>query len=476
MSFERHQNFHMNTSILLLHLSFHYGSPLIQCVPQSSQQSFIVAKSSLNNFFSSTFYSSARKMNFNGYFLTFRNFLSTAIILNRDEHQGEVFYQQINNNLSDTSHCFINCLFKNCYSSEFGGGLLCASDELTIQSCGFIKCIARYNGGFYYVGDKVLIDSICAMACYASEQNHVFLSLSNNTIFNESTIDSCSDIKRSGGSTSFMINGNSTGFAIVSNTNTSRNYVSDLRSAGGIGYLSTLVYIFNIVINNTGRTILGFYLPQIETLNVSDSIIAKSKYLVTSKLGYLIGFEGKLEFSKITFIKNSRKFLLANPKNSEQKPDGQILFVDCIYDHSFLITNSNNRIKYQNAITKELTIPTLNINFAEWKCKTEQIPNPTISPTISIPDPTASPSKTLLPPPIKMAITLAIQKTIQENIQQQEMDLSDILQIGGLLFLVVVIITIFIMANRTKEKKLREMKEDDERKVFLIERDVDQIV
>jgi hypothetical protein len=315
-----------NVSVVLFALAGHYSSPFFEQPLSHTSGRFSLARSKFLCFAQHLYFSRSSLASLSVKFTKFQDFLSSAIAVNTQDYEHEL-YQNQNLILRDRGDLlFTDCVFDTCVSNSAGGAIQLYADtlkdsELSLIRCLFQSCTANMHGGAVYalVARYYVIDSCFAVCSARDRQAALFRGESPKThTINTSVICFCG--RGSGDRTTFSTSSSSV--AII-NVNSSYNNV-DQYAAGYYLESNRMAFMkFSVFSGNCGVNVLNYRLKSEESAFEYVNLLNNS---ASHSWKTLIYTNAKVSMGHFYFVQNSKPLIIT------EKAIGGALFIACIFD------------------------------------------------------------------------------------------------------------------------------------------------
>lgn len=371
------------------------------------------------------------------------------------------------------------CVFRKCATKSSGGGFHAICAKADVRNSAFINCMAGDQAGAYlWSGITGKFAANCISFCHAGVQSHAYIVQGNNTELNHTVVDFCRKSKKNEGAGGglYQINGDYYGRAVTCDCNYTRSILNDVRACACYGYLRKLSFTHIIHMNlTTGKLLQTIGVGPSSTtgtLTFADSYVCYIKLPYTLRHVYLFDYEGHIVLRNMVFLKNSNQFKFVHKRTLDRHVKTSVDVFNCIFDVNEVLRNPEDNVNWgqgNKLKVSKRTAPPIEIDFENWKCRTENIPTKSQTPVMTTPLATPLPTPSDLPPPSIPPVEKQIEAT--KNILSEEeprYSLGDVIQIGVLSLLCVIVVVVFIVAMKAKEKRIQAARNEDESALFLI--------
>lgn len=457
----------LNLTIASVVLRNQYGLSSLQFQPRSNVR---IDRSKFSRWFSSTLVGSYSVASVTR--SSFSWVLRTALCLSREERNSVAFTTRQDWKGTNSKLVISGCSFRYCIGNKTddGGSFASDSEEIICIDNAFVSCEAGYGGGFSWNGMTGTFERNCFVNCYSDYQMNALITKANSTCsLNYTSIHECSaNQERPVSSGIYFVSGCGTGKVTFYYNNISRCQVSDIKSAGAFDHFISSRSSFVIYRNITClRLLQAIGSSDSDTLEFENHHISYTKVGYTTRVPYLIDYEGHIILSNCVFFHNQRKIRFAHMRHINRYINSTLTVTGCIFDRAIDIPAN---VTWGSGNVDNVEKPPPEFSFDAVKCYTDahRTPPPTATAEAT---PTESPRQSDLPTPSPPSVAVATAEAHEEREESSSYSTADILQVGGLVFLLVVTLMVFISARNAKERKLRN---EEERAAFIIHEREDQ--
>lgn len=454
----------LNLTLVSLALRDQYGFASLRFQSNSNLR---IEKSIFSRWFSSSVVGSYREASVTH--SSFLWFLGTAVKFSRDEKRGDMFTSR--QQWEERKVIISECAFRNCKADNDsdGGGFSACSDEIVCTDNAFVSCVAGYGAGFSWNGTVSVFERNCLVDCYAEYQMNAFIIKAEAGLsMNYTVVHECSaDFEKATSNGVFFASGFDTGRMTFYHNNVTRCIISDIKAAASFDHLSSCRSSFVIYRNTTSLRLMQVIgSSETDTLEFDFQHICYTKVGYTNRVPCFFDYEGHIVIRNSIFFHNQKKFQLAHMRQINKDITSTLTVIGCTFDHQ-MKTDGAVTWGPDNTNNVNKPPPSLDIDFANWQCRTSvRTPPPTASPEPA--PPTESPHRSDLPQPSAPSIAPAATTVALEEIEEHRAySMADMAQVGGLAFLVVVTAMVFISARIAKEKKMAKGR-NEEKAAFII--------
>lgn len=449
----------MNVSLVSLSLSHFSHSPFFSHSPLFAKHQLSIHNSKFKKFFSSAVYETGSFFKYSLTSSVFERFLKTAVFIDTTEvidsaETNETYFFTDSTDLVVKDSTFMFCITENTSSAIFCNGKR-PNCRLEVLSSRFIICASGSFGAILFDGDDVAIKDSCFTICISVYRYQAFFLATKKeySLVERCHKDRCSPNMPIGMTHAEHMRGPNCSEIDCNHT---RCFVKEKRALASFGTNTYLRYQRNVCVNCSGASFFGFNLDKTSQHYITDCIL----YHCVSKNfpKGMIETNGPIVFQRFIFYNTKMLFYVVDDQDARSTKESVALFIDCVTDTSkeYLTTQGKNISLVNLSFVPKRTYD-MDIDFAEWKCKTPipPTPGPSQTPTVG-PTPKDTPKPTMSMYVVEMRPQPDQEPEMVDLYKNEEKLLTkaDIIQIVGLAVLAIITAVIFFLAHKKKNTPL----------------------